>query len=169
MQKQSFSGVFSGDLVPEIYHRYIFPFNMKKFAEEVGRQVILLQPQHILEVAAGTGAASECVLKQLDNHVSYTLTDLGEGVLEAARFRFDNPAYQKPDMSIATADACQLPYDDKSFDTVICQFGLMHFQNQQSAFNEMYRVLTPDGFLVMSVWDSLEYHTFSQVFHRLLF
>ena len=49
-----------------------------------------------------------------------------------------------------------IPYEDDRFDAVVCQFGLMFF-NQQAALREMMRVLVPGGHLTAAVWDTLEH------------
>jgi SAM-dependent methyltransferase len=49
-----------------------------------------------------------------------------------------------------------LPFDSNSFDAVVCQFGLMFFENRLAAIKEMVRVLRQGGQLAIAVWDSLE-------------
>jgi ubiquinone/menaquinone biosynthesis C-methylase UbiE len=48
-----------------------------------------------------------------------------------------------------------LPFDSSSFDAVVCQFGLMFFENRRAALEEMMRVLRQSGHLAVAVWDSL--------------
>ncbi len=50
-----------------------------------------------------------------------------------------------------------LPFADHNFDAVISQFGLMFFEDQRAAIMEMVRVLRPDGWLAIAVWDLLEH------------
>ena len=50
----------------------------------------------------------------------------------------------------------QLPFDDASFDAVVCQFGVMFFPDKPRAFAEAHRVLRPGGAFVFSVWDRIE-------------
>ena len=149
--------------IPEIYDRYIFPVNIKKFAMELGQVVAELNSKRVLEVAAGTGAGSDCVLQQLDEGVEYTLTDISSDMLIQAHRHFADRA-----IKIEVADACDLPYDADEFDTVICQFGMMYFEDAERAMDELFRVLTPGGHLVFSVWDSLEHHPFSRLARDLL-
>jgi SAM-dependent methyltransferase len=59
-------------------------------------------------------------------------------------------------VSFRQADAQSLPFDNASFDTVVCQFGIMFFPDKAKAFAEFARVLRPGGTLVFTVWDSLE-------------
>jgi SAM-dependent methyltransferase len=51
------------------------------------------------------------------------------------------------------ADAMALPFPDKSFDMLVCQFGVMFFPDKARAYREAWRVLTPGGRYVFSVWD----------------
>jgi len=44
---------------------------------------------------------------------------------------------------------------DRSFDVVVCQFGLMQFADRKRALSEMLRVLVPGGRLIVAVWDLL--------------
>ena len=39
---------------------------------------------------------------------------------------------------------------------MVSQFGLMFFEDRRRAIAEMWRVLRPEGRLVVAVWDSLE-------------
>ncbi len=44
-----------------------------------------------------------------------------------------------------------LPYDDKSFDYVVCVEGLEHIENPSNAMREFSRLLKDDGTLIVSV------------------
>jgi SAM-dependent methyltransferase len=55
------------------------------------------------------------------------------------------------------ADAQMLPFPDRSFDRVICQFGLQYFPDRLAAMREMHRVLRPGGRAVVSVWRDLNH------------
>ena len=54
------------------------------------------------------------------------------------------------------ADALDLPFDDGSFNAVVCQFGVMFFPDKAAAFREARRVLRPGGHFVFNVWDSVD-------------
>jgi SAM-dependent methyltransferase len=49
-----------------------------------------------------------------------------------------------------------LPFADRSFDAVVCQFGLMFFADRNMAVREMLRVMVPGGHCAVAVWDTLE-------------
>ena len=48
-----------------------------------------------------------------------------------------------------------LPFDDDSFDVVVCQFGVMFFPDRPAAFAEVRRVLRPGGRFLFDVWTQL--------------
>jgi len=60
------------------------------------------------------------------------------------------------------ADAMQLPFDDASFDVVVCQFGVMFFPDRVHAFREVRRVLRAGGAWVFNTWDRIEDNEFAE-------
>jgi SAM-dependent methyltransferase len=61
------------------------------------------------------------------------------------------------------ADAMSLPFDDASFDAVVCQFGVMFLPDKPRAFAEMRRVLRTGGLLAFNTWDRIEDNEFADV------
>ena len=55
----------------------------------------------------------------------------------------------------------QLPFADRTFDTVVCQFGVMFFPDKGKAFAEARRVLRPGGTFIFNVWDRLDENAFA--------
>jgi len=49
------------------------------------------------------------------------------------------------------ADILDLPFDDNSFDVVICNHVLEHIINDQKAMSELYRVMKKGGFGIFQV------------------
>ena len=46
-------------------------------------------------------------------------------------------------------DVEQLPYEDDTFDVITCSHSFHHYPNKDKAMSEMYRVLKPDGRLMI--------------------
>jgi SAM-dependent methyltransferase len=59
------------------------------------------------------------------------------------------------------ADAMRLPFDDRAFDAVVCQFGVMFFPDRSKAISEARRVLKPGGVFIFNVWDRIEENEFA--------
>lgn len=52
----------------------------------------------------------------------------------------------------------QVPFPDDSFDTVVCQFGVMFFPDRPAAYAEVARVLRPGGRFLFNTWGPLAAH-----------
>lgn len=61
-------------------------------------------------------------------------------------------AKNAPDAALHEGDATAMPFADESFDSVVCNFGMMHIPDQPKALSEINRVLRPDGQFLMATW-----------------
>jgi ubiquinone/menaquinone biosynthesis C-methylase UbiE len=96
----------------------------------------------VLEVAVGTGSN----LPHYPPGVAITGIDLSPGMLaEASR----SAAALALDVRLLEGDAERLPFDDGSFDTVVCALALCSIPHPDAAIAEMHRVLTPGGTLLL--------------------
>ena len=43
------------------------------------------------------------------------------------------------------ADICNLPFEDNTFDFILCNHVLEHIEDDIKAINELYRVMKPGG------------------------
>jgi ubiquinone/menaquinone biosynthesis C-methylase UbiE len=57
-----------------------------------------------------------------------------------------------PDVTFQQGDAADLPFAEKSFDSVVCNFGMMHLPDQPKVLTEIKRVLRPGGRFIMATW-----------------
>ena len=102
----------------------------------------------ILDVACGTGVLARAASARLGPAGSVTGIDPNAGMLAVA-------SRMSPDIAWRAGRAEALPLDDASFDAVLCQFGLMFFDDRVAGLREMARVLRPDGRMAVAVWDSI--------------
>ncbi|WP_439657353.1 class I SAM-dependent methyltransferase [Lentzea sp. HUAS TT2] len=96
----------------------------------------------VLEVAVGTGLN----LPHYPASVTLTGLDLSEQMLGLARTR---SAELGLDVTLQQGTAHALPFDDASFDTVVCTLGLCAIPDHSAAVAEMVRVLRPGGRLIL--------------------
>jgi SAM-dependent methyltransferase len=106
----------------------------------------------VLELAAGTGALTRELLPRLSSDATLVVTDLQEAMLDVARRIVPHEGCAK----CLVADALDLPFDDASFDLVLCQFGWMFFPDKPVAGAEAARVLRDGGTFGFLVWHSVE-------------
>lgn len=82
------------------------------------------------------------------------LSDAGAEVsgLDCSPVMLALAARAAPNAALREGDAAALPFEDRSFDAVVCNFGMMHLPDQPGALSEIRRVLRPDGRFVMATW-----------------
>lgn len=97
----------------------------------------------VLEVAVGTGLN----LPFYPDDVTLTGVDLSEQMLGIARTRAERLGRAA---TLTQGNAHRLPFEDDSFDTVVCTFGLCAIPDLDAAVDEMIRVLRPDGRLILA-------------------
>jgi ubiquinone/menaquinone biosynthesis C-methylase UbiE len=60
-----------------------------------------------------------------------------------------------PDIEWQQGDLQSLPFADGLFDLVMCQQGLQFVPKRDVALQQIYRVLPPDGRMVLGIWTEL--------------
>jgi SAM-dependent methyltransferase len=146
---------FAGS-IPLLYDTYLVPLLFEPYAADLVNRVAARRPSRLLEIAAGTGALTRALAATLPEEVSIVATDISQPMLDrAAAVGTPRPVVWRQ------ADVMQLPFPDRSFDTVVCQFGAMFFPDKARAFAEIRRVLDPGGAFIFNVWGRLEDNEFA--------
>jgi len=146
---------FSGS-IPSLYQELLVPMLFEPYAADLVARVVLRPCERVLEVAAGTGAVTRHLAALLPPASTLVATDLNQAMLDLACTCGASRA-----VTWRQADAMALPFDDGSFDTVVCQFGVMFFPDKAKAFAEARRVLSPGGSFFFNVWDRIEQNEFA--------
>ena len=131
---------------PSLYDRFMGPLLFEPYARHVARQVAALRPGRILETAAGTGIVTRAVSEAVPE-ATIVATDINPAVVE---FAAQLPHSDR--VTFERADAQNLPFDDASFDLVLCLF----FPDKVQANAEARRVLRPGGSYVLVTFDRLD-------------
>ena len=156
------------DIAPDYdYLNHLLSLDIdKKWRKRAVREIIDTDsPQKILDVACGTGdftlaIARKAMMKHADNsgcHTSITGIDLSEGMLEIGRAKVSESGFHPENEAgdeCVTIDLCKgdceaLSFPDKSFDRISAGFGVRNFEHLETGLREMFRVLKPDGKLVI--------------------
>jgi len=124
---------------------------IRKAADELTLQLFnqakLKDGQRILDVGCGFGGAISML------NARHSLTDLvGVNIdgrqLEVARSHVQARATNS--VKFVEASACELPFENRSFDTVFAVECIFHFPSKETFIREALRVLKPGGRLVFS-------------------
>jgi ubiquinone/menaquinone biosynthesis C-methylase UbiE len=130
------------------YERYLGPVLFESSAIEFVSHIGSLQAQSVLEIAGGTGRLTRHLRERFPAPAKLVASDISPDMLELAKAQLNDPSIE-----FQVADAQQLPFEDDSFDLVVCQYGLMFLPDKQKGFSEARRVLKPGGKYIFATWD----------------
>jgi SAM-dependent methyltransferase len=153
------ASAFSGS-VPEFYDRYLGPWLFEPYAADLAERLPEGDGLDVLEIACGTGIVTRRLLEALPDSATLVATDLNDPMVEYARAAVPDPA-----IVWQQADAQALPFEDGSFDVVVCQFGFMFLPDKVQGFREARRVLRPGGLLLANVWHSRDENPWARSVH----
>lgn len=91
---------------------------------------LLTRPQSLLHVAP-----EQCFYKRFrkSGSITYTTTDLLSPLADVK------------------ADICNLPFEDNSYDFILCNHVLEHIPDDETAMREIYRVLKPGAMAILQI------------------
>jgi SAM-dependent methyltransferase len=133
--------------MPEFYDRCLVPALFRPHAVEMAARAAALAPRRVLELAAGTGAATAELVVALPA-AEILATDLNPAMVAWGSAHVDGVEW-------AIADAQDLQLEADSFELAVCQFGMMFLPDRPAAFGQLARVLSPGGTVLFSVWDDI--------------
>lgn len=157
MNKPLPSNLFTDD-VAKSYDSTMVPLFFEPYARDLAARVQALAPNSVLEVACGTGVVTRALAELLPPSCAITATDLSDSMV-----RYAERAGTRRAVRWARANVTALPYDDESFDVVVCQFGVMFFADRIAAYREIRRVLRPRGTFLFNTWNTLERNAFDAI------
>ncbi len=120
----------------------------------------------VLDVATGPGQPALKLAQIVGAAGRVVGADVVPAMIEAARREAERT--RVANLSFEIASAQELPFDDASFDAVVCRFGVMLFPEPVEGVREMLRVLKPGGRMAMSVWSHVRSNPFHYLFTDLL-
>lgn len=103
----------------------------------------------VLDVAAGSGEPGLTAAALVPDG-GVALTDISVGMLHVAEEKAS--ARGLANVSFSACDAAELPFDDGTFDVVLCRFGFMFFPEMRAALGEMVRTARPGARISAAVW-----------------
>ena len=154
---------FAGS-VPQNYETYLGPLFFEPYAIDLVDRIKNIDTlSNVLEIASGTGRVTKHLVSKLPSKVSLVATDLNNDMLKVAE-----SIVSAKNIQWQVADAHELAFGDNKFDLVVCQYGVMFFQDKPTALKEVNRVLKPGGTFLFNTWNELRYNALSQIAQTVL-
>jgi ubiquinone/menaquinone biosynthesis C-methylase UbiE len=121
----------------------------RPFGDAVIKDARLRPDSIVLDVASGTGEPGLTAAALVpDGEV--VLTDISAGMLHVAEEKAS--AQGLANVSFNVCDAAELPFEDATFDAVLCRFGFNYFPDMRGAVREMVRAAKPGARISAAVW-----------------
>lgn len=117
----------------------------KKWRQRAIQRLSAFHPQHILDIATGTGDFAILAAQHL-RPKSLIGVDISEGMMKIGKEKVHNAGLESI-ISFAKEDCLNLSFDNDTFDAVTAAFGIRNFSNLEKGLSEMYRVLRSGGHL----------------------
>jgi ubiquinone/menaquinone biosynthesis C-methylase UbiE len=143
----------SGDAA-ELYERLLVPTMFGPWAADLVALAGLEAGARVLDVACGTGVVARQAAPWVGPSGRVVGLDLNARMLAVGR---SAAAAEGRSIEWCESSALSMPFEDRSFDVVICQQGLQFFPDRLAGLREMQRVLVDGGRLVVSTWRSIEH------------
>ena len=144
--------LLQNDVLKNLYN-VMLNINQTQYLQALGHEKSCMR---ILEIGAGTGAATQPVLEGLlrdDGKASYAMyvyTDISPGFFPAAQERFAHaPGIEYRVLDISR-DPVEQAFEEESFDLVLATNVLHTTPSMQDALRNVKRLLRPDGRLLLN-------------------
>lgn len=139
----------------ESYERYLVPLFFAPGAQYLIELADLRGGEHVLDLACGTGIVARSAASKVGTNGMVVGVDRNEGMLAVAHKESSDIS---PPIKWQLGEARSIPFPDATFDIVFCQQGLQFFPDRSAALREVYRVLAPNGRLVLSAMRPIKHN-----------
>lgn len=139
----------------EAYASALVPGLFGAWARDAISWAGISQGDQVLDVACGPGVATRPAARKAGPAGRVVGVDSDPGMIAVAKAASVDDKSVRLEWRCASAQG--LPFEDKSFDIVLCLQGLQFFPDRILALREMARVLKSGGRLLAIVWRSLDY------------
>lgn len=120
------------------------------------------KPKNILDIATGT--ADFAIEAMVLNPDKVTGVDISEGMLNLGKEKIVKLKLQDK-ITLQLGDSENLVFPDNTFDGITVGFGVRNFENLEKGIADIYRVLAPNGTLVVLEFSKPTAFPVKQVYH----
>src|SRR6266540_6852116 len=107
--------------------------------------------KRVLDIATGLGEPALSAARRVGSAGWVVATDISKQMLDIARIRASTAGLTN--VEFLEADAERLDFPDRSFDAILCRWGITSLPDHSNLLVRIKRMLTPNGSFATSVWD----------------
>ena len=140
-------------------HHGMIQTMFRPVTEALIKEADLMEGEAVLDVAGGSGEPSLTIAETVGPTGSVTCTDVTADMVSAAQSEAERRGLTNVAFRQCAADS--LPFEQNSFDAVVCRLGVMFFPDPFAGLREMLRVTKREGVLSLAVWSKSELNPFA--------
>ncbi len=141
----------------------ILSFGVDKYwRKQLIKSMSIIDGQHILDVATGTGDVAFEINKSCNTTI--VGIDISKNMLEVAKLKLNKIKLDDTKIEFIHGDAENLPMGDNSYDHICIAFGFRNLGDYNLALQEFHRVLKPGGQLSILEFSQSKIKFFNIIF-----
>ncbi len=123
---------------------------LKKLALKIVEKAEVFESAVVLDIGSGDGIIGITALEALGINGKLILSDISEAALSIPKVIFNDAKNFDPRVEFLVANVTDLSaIPSNSIDRVLLRAVLLYVENKQAAFNEIFRILRPNGVAVL--------------------
>jgi ubiquinone/menaquinone biosynthesis C-methylase UbiE len=122
----------------------------ERYGARTVERIALARGAHVLDVCCGAGASAMPAARAVGREGRVLGVDLAERLLALARAKA--AAEELGQLQFRRADMTSLGFPDRSFDAVVCVFGIFFVPDMETQVAELWRMVRPGGKLAITTW-----------------
>jgi arsenite methyltransferase len=131
-------------------------------AERLVEYARITQGEKVLDVATGTGVAAISAARAVGPGGQVAGVDIAADMLAQARRNIDEAGLAN--VTLHNVDAEYLPYEEGTFDAILCASSIFFFPDMLSALREWRRVVRKNGLVAFSGYGESAFQPISDLF-----
>jgi demethylmenaquinone methyltransferase/2-methoxy-6-polyprenyl-1,4-benzoquinol methylase len=141
---------------------HLLSFNIdKRWRKKALKNHVTVKTERALDIACGTGDFSIQLHKQGAQHIMGV--DISEGMIKVGQKKIAQKGLNQA-ITLTTGDCAQLKFEDNTFDVITVAFGVRNFEQRAQSLQEMYRVLKPEGKVIILEFSTPEQFPMKQLY-----
>lgn len=142
------------ELFSSIAHRYDFLNRLLSFGRDrywrrvAVDQLSIIPGERYIDAASGTGDMAIEIANRGVAGIHVTAIDFSQNMIDCGKIKI-NKLHFDNSIKFQLADGENLPFEDNSFHSAVCAFGIRNFSDQLKGIMEMRRVIKENGQVVI--------------------